>query len=150
MASAHFLFFCPGPGSRRCFLALHDGERASGPDHELFGIIVEALGQPPIGERGTADLAGTLGAGIDEGPAALAFEVRNAVLVDAQKYRAVEKEPEHQSFAEDAGAAEHAPDHDRAERREQVADEFGVHWAVPGFRFVSAIVRRSYDMRGMQ
>src|SRR6202012_3293984 len=108
------------------------------PAHELLGIIVGGLGKPPIGERGTADLAGTLGAGIDEGPAALAFEVRNAVLVDAQKYRAVE----HQPLAENAGAAEHATDRDRAERREQVANEFGVHWAAPGFRFVSAIARR--------
>src|ERR1700749_4574 len=92
--------FGGGPGRRRCFLALHNGARATGQDHEPFGITVEALGQPPIGERGTADLAGTLGAGIDEGPAALAFEVRNAVLVDAQKYRAVEHEPEHQTLAE--------------------------------------------------
>jgi hypothetical protein len=54
---------------------------------------------------------------------------RDARCVDFQKDRAVELEREHQSFAVDAGAAEHAPDRHRAERREQIANEFGVHAA---------------------
>ena len=51
---------------RRGFFALRDSERASGPDRELVGIVVQPLGQPPIRERSAADAAFAFGAGIDE------------------------------------------------------------------------------------
>jgi hypothetical protein len=72
------------------------------------------------------------------------------VCVNPQKQGAVEFEPEHQSLAEKAGAAEHAPHYDRTKRHKQVANEFGVHWAVPGFRLASADAQRSYDTRRIQ
>src|SRR5689334_10939857 len=113
----------------RKFLALGDRKRAGRPHRELVGIVIEPLRQPPIGERGAADAARTLGAGVDKRLGAFALKIRNACLVHLEIDRAVEYEREHQTFAENAGAAEHAPHSHRTKRREQLADEFGVQAA---------------------
>jgi hypothetical protein len=46
--------------------------------------------------------------------------------VDLEIDGAVENEPEHEAFGEDAGAAEHAPHRHHAKLREQFADELGI------------------------
>ncbi len=73
-----------------------------------------------------ADAAGVLAAGVGEGLARFAFEIRDAGLVGFEIDHVADDQPEHDAFGEQAGAAEHAPDRDRAELREQIADELGV------------------------
>jgi len=78
-----------------------------------------------------ADTVRVFGAGIDERPAAFALEIRDAGLIHFEKDRAVENESEHQTFAINAGAAEHALHRHRTELREKVTDELGVQAGNP-------------------
>src|SRR5580704_7447696 len=73
-----------------------------------------------------ADVAGALGARVHEGLASFALEVRDVGRVDLEIDGAVENEPEHEAFGEDAGAAEHAPNRHHSKLRKQFADELGV------------------------
>src|SRR5208282_1730266 len=85
------------PLARRELPVLRDGVRAVGPGRKLVGIVVESLGQAPIRQRSAADAAFAFGAGIDERPAALALEIRNAGFVHFEENRAVENKRKHKS-----------------------------------------------------
>ena len=123
------VFVSPACAAR--VLALRDGKRAISPRRELIGIVVEPLGQAPIRQRSLADAAGAFGAGIDERPASLAFEIRNAGFVHFEINRAVENQREHEAVGPDAGAAEHALHRNRAEGCKKFANEFRVQAADP-------------------
>jgi hypothetical protein len=109
------------------FLLLRHRKRARRPRRKLVGIVVEPFRQAPIGQGVLGRSAALLAAQVGERLAAFALEIRDARRIDFQIDRLAHDETEHQAVDEQAGAGEHAPNGDRAERREQVAEEIGVH-----------------------
>lgn len=125
------------PPSRREFLPLRRRERPLGPRRNLIGIVVEPLGQAPIGQRVLTRAVGLAAARVGERGAAFALEIRDAARVGFQIDHAAHDQAEHPAFGENPGAGEHAPHRHRAERCEQVADEVGVQAGNPSqdYRF---------------
>ncbi len=73
-----------------------------------------------------ARTAGCLAARIGEGTAAFAHEICAVGRIGLQINRAADDKPEHHAVTIQPGAREHAPHRDRAELREQIADEFNI------------------------
>jgi hypothetical protein len=71
------------------------------------------------------------------------------MLVSSTRRKIAPSNTSAKSFAVEAGAAEHAPLYDRAERREQVADEFGVHGWLRCFRASAAEQTAHFAMKAM-
>src|SRR5579883_1355151 len=128
-----------GAFARGALALLRNGKRTAGPRGKLIGIVVEPLRQAPKMPRWPADMM--LGQGINKRSAALAFETWNAGFIHPEIDHAVEDKAKHEAIGVEPDAAEHPLGGHGTKRREQFADEVGVHARNPpqGFSVCSAL-----------